>query len=277
MSGRDLPGSGTIGLGRTGASLGGLYRRALAVSLGVSALLHVAALLLYPSLRLRIPAGELGVARGGVEEAIRGVELVKLEVVPPEEEPLPPRPREEPPAEVRSPSVAVRGGEGAQPPPATESREEGRRSHAEILAPKEGDLRLWAPVDPDRTAPTALELLRLQLLWELEALSDSAAVAEALARRALDWTYADGQGRRWGISPGKLHLGDITLPLPFSLGPSPENREKIQSRVWEWEEIQRGAAGATVRQSWKERDEAIRRRMEAQRKPDSTGRGGGGS
>lgn len=275
MSAGDLPGAGPKGPREPDPRLRGSYPRALTISLGVSALFHVGVLLLYSSLRLHIPTGQLGLGRGGAERADHGMELVELEVVPPDEEAASRQPREEVGVEVQ-PSPSVGGGNLEPQPLSVSGTGEARRpSHAERLAPNEGDLRLWAPVDPSRVAPTPMEVLRLQLLWELEALADSAAVAEALARKALDWTYADGQGRRWGISPGKLHLGDITLPLPFALGPSPETRDKVQSRIWEWEEIQRGAAGAGVRQSWKERDEAIRKRMETQRKPDSTRRGGG--
>ena len=67
--------------------------------------------------------------------------------------------------------------------------------------------------------------MRLRFLARLEVLNDSAAAAAEAAAEATDWTYTDEEGRRWGISPGKLHLGDLTLPLP-SFGTSSAQRER---------------------------------------------------
>jgi hypothetical protein len=243
--------------------------------MGISSVVHLLVILLYPSLVLRLPEGV--VRAGGMSGAARvqGTELVNLrELTQAEAAALPPRVVVPAPEVPTTPVTAGRGAPGAAvaTPEGVEGGGEGtRRTNAELLAPGASDLRLWAPVDPERAQPSEEEMMRLRLLWELEAISDSAALAEELARRALDWTYTDAEGKRWGVSPGKLHLGDLTLPLPFGFGPSPGNREKIQGRVWEWEEIQRGAGSAAVRQSWKEREEAMRRRREAERKPDTTG------
>jgi hypothetical protein len=145
-----------------------------------------------------------------------------------------------------------------------------------MLRPKAGDLRFWAPVDPERTALTREELMRLQLIAELETMNDSAAIAAEMAARATDWTYTDDDGKKWGVSPGKIHLGDLTLPLPFGFGSSAYQREKDEERLWAWDQIQRGAASGELLRSWKDRDQAIRERMNAQRKPDTTRTGGGG-
>ena len=75
------------------------------------------------------------------------------------------------------------------------------------------------------------------------------------------------------MSPGKLHLGDLTLPLPFAFGTPVGKRDEANRRVWEWEEIQRGAAAAAARESWKERAQAIRERRDRERaaaRPDTS-------
>jgi hypothetical protein len=147
---------------------------------------------------------------------------------------------------------------------------------AERIRPKAEDLRYWAPVAPERTELTREEFMRLQLIAELEALNDSAAIAEELARRATDWTYTDEEGKQWGVSPGKIHLGDLTLPLPFGFGTSAYDRERAEDRLWAWDEIEQSAARGAVIQTWRERDKAIRERLNAERKADTTRTGGGG-
>jgi hypothetical protein len=132
-------------------------------------------------------------------------------------------------------------------------------------------------VNPERTALSREELMRLQLIAKLEVLNDSAALAAELARRATDWTYTDEDGKKWGVSPGKIHLGDLTIPLPFGFGMAPGQRERAEDRLWAWDEIERGATTGELLRSWKDRDEAIRERMNARRKPDTTGVGGGTS
>ncbi len=248
------------------------YRRAFWISMGVSALLHIAALALYPKLLLDMPAGGVFPGGGGPVDPAVGTELLNLrELSDREFDALP----QEAPQEEPEPAVApvAPGGEVATPGAGQDEPEGGgiSRTNADLLKPREGDLRLWAPPDPELNQPSPEDLMRLRLMWELELMGDSAAMAEELARRAQDWTYTDEEGRRWGVSPGKIHLGDLTLPLPFGFGPPPELREQMQNRVWEWDEIRRGAASAELRQSWKDRNEAIRRRKEAERKPDTTG------
>jgi hypothetical protein len=124
-------------------------------------------------------------------------------------------------------------------------------------------------VDPNLTDLTEEQVYRLRLIAALEAMGDSAAAAEERARAALDWTHTDSEGRKWGVSPGKLHLGDITIPFPFSLSAPPSSG--AQQRIWEWDEIEAGAARGMIRQTLKERAEAIRRRKDAERRADTTG------
>jgi len=253
------------------------YRGALRVSLGISAVIHLLAIALYPSFFSGIP--EANLESGGYLQLLnpQGTELVNLLDYPDDQEPETPPPEEEPDPEVPVIPVEARP-TGVVAPPGLEQPAEGPPglTAAERIRPKAGDLRLWAPVDPERTALSREELMRLQLIAKLEALNDSAAIAAELARRATDWTYTDEEGKKWGVSPGKIHLGDLTLPMPFGFGPSAMQRERAEDRLWAWDEIERGAATGELMRSWRERDAAIRERMNAQRRPDTTRTGGGG-
>ena len=248
------------------------YRRAFWISIGISAVLHLVAILLYPSLLIQAPV--FAPPFGDFTPPTRppGTELVNLEELPGDQdlEVLPPeeiRETEVPVAAMEAPDV---GGEENPTEDLVRSVAPGPTA-AERLRPKAGDLRLWAPVDPEITKLTEEEIMRLLLVAELEDLADSMAIAEEIARRGTDWTYTDDEGRRWGISPGKLHLGDITLPLPFGFSASPWEREQNAGRLWAWDDINQAAARKGVQDVWKDRAEAIRRRMDAERKPDTTG------
>jgi len=252
------------------------YRGAFRISLGISAVLHLLAIALYPSFFTGIP--QANPEYGGYLQNLsaRGTELVNLLELPVEEEPEIPPPEEVPEPEVPVISTDVLP-TGVVAPPGPDQPTEGPPgpTAAERIRPKAGDLRFWAPVDPERTALSREELMRLQLIAKLEVLNDSAALAAELAHRATDWTYTDEDGKKWGVSPGKIHLGDLTIPLPFGFGMSAGQRERAEDRLWAWDEIERGAASGELLRSWKDRDEAIRERMNARRKPDTTGVGGG--
>ena len=158
-------------------------------------------------------------------------------------------------------------------------------SPGERLRVGEGDPRLWQPIDPELLAPTPHELLTLRLAAAIEAGNDSAlAEAERLAE-SLDWTHTDDEGRKWGVSPGKIHLGDMEIPVPFGFGPPPDYNGDQADWAFRMADINRAAGSVAARMSWKERVEVMRRRREAQRaeeeaeketappvvKPDTTG------
>lgn len=271
MSGRSPEQGGSDNAGNRTRRRRAGYRRAFWISMAVSALVHFVAVAIYPSFLVEVPVFSPPPGTTGQPQRPEGTELVNLDPFPQETNlEVPALEQEEPPP----PEPVPTGGESG-----TEGASEGDQAQpgspaptaAERLRPRAGDLRLWAPVDPELTRPSREELMRLLLAAELENLADSLALAEELARRVTDWTYTDDDGKRWGVSPGKLHLGDITLPLPFGFGTPAWIREQNGNRLWAWDDIERGAAAKGVRDTWKERAEAIRRRKEAERRPDTTG------
>ena len=242
------------------------YRGAFRVALAISAVIHITAILLYPRILQRLPLGVMPFGGGAPAFVPQGTELVNLEELPAQEEPEAATPPEEP--EVQEAPVETPGGvPGVESPDSIPEGIVAPSSAAELLRPEAGDLRLWAPVDPDLTALTEEQVYRLRLIAELEAMGDSAAAAEERARAAMDWTHTDSEGRKWGVSPGKLHLGDITVPFPFAFSAPPS--AGARDRIWEWDDIEGGAARGLARQTLKERAEAIRRRKDAERRADT--------
>jgi len=255
------------------------YRGIFRVSLGVSALLHLLAIAMYPSFFSGIPEADMPFGDYIQPLVPPGTELVNLLELPDNQDPdTPPPPEDEPDPEPLSLPADARPS-GILAPPGFENPAERPLgpTAAERIRPKAEDLRYWVPVAPERTALTREELMRLQLIARLENLNDSAALAAELSRRATDWTHTDEEGRRWGVSPGKIHLGDLTIPFPFGFGQSAGQRERAEDRLWAWDEIERGAATGELLRSWKIRDQAIRDRKNAERKADTTRVGGGGS
>ncbi len=141
------------------------------------------------------------------------------------------------------------------------------------------DARLWRPAMPEAFALTEAQRMQLQLEGRLEEWADSVALAIDAEYALTDWTRTDDQGRRWGISPGQIHLGGITIPLPFYFGGNSIQREQAARRAWEDSDILNGANAQIVRSSWRDRAEAIRRRRDRDRDgnaavADSTGGSG---
>jgi hypothetical protein len=76
-----------------------------------------------------------------------------------------------------------------------------------------------------------------------------------------DWTFTDGDGDRWGVSDGQLHLGGLAIPLPLNVQGSAAQRDYMRS----FDEMARQGANALIQQSVRERQEAIRARRDAER------------
>ena len=250
-------------------------RRVLWISLGVSAVLHGVAIVLYAVFMGRLAPAPLPLDASGTASEPRGTEVIRLVAVPDDEAP----PEDEPEVESERPTPVPPAPEpAAGPEVAPSAAAEERPSAAELLRPREeGDERIWRPTDPALLELSPTRIAELRAAGRLQAWSDSVAAAREAERRALDWTHTDDQGRRWGVSPDGIHLGDVTLPVPsFGSKHAESNR-----RQHEWAEIERGAADAATRYRQEDRARAIRERRNRERaeakaeaKADTTAGGG---
>ena len=256
------------------------YRRARIVGLALSVLMHGLIFLLFwrtafvpepmpPSSAAHAPSE--GGARALRLYSIRPVEdAAELETTSP-----PPEPEPEPALPVpRSPVEGPPGEPAAEPGDAA-----GTESAVDMLRPRMADPRLWQRVEPPPERELSdIDRARIRLYSRLGALNDSLAMVAESQRRATDWTIEDANGGRWGISPGKLHLGDRTIPLPFGFSPPPGQREEMAERRSKDGEIRRQSELHDVEQSGQDRAGAIRGRRDAERKgkDTSTASGSGG-
>jgi hypothetical protein len=118
---------------------------------------------------------------------------------------------------------------------------------------------------PPTTSASAEELMRARVAASIGAYNDSIGEEAAAAARATDWTVTDADGGRWGVSPGKIHLGSVTLPLPFQLATPAGRREEVAGRLANWTAIQQQATIVEGREIVKDRIKAIEQRKAAER------------
>lgn len=245
---------------------GRAHKRALAAGIGASAALHVLLILLYSVVMTQWGPEEMIIAVESSSRTLTGMRVVQLvEIVPPT---LTVRP----PEEIVGPTVEIQPeflGDGL---PASDPFELGERPRtrraADELRVRSSDARLWRQAMPEMFELNDVERMRLELNGRLEEWTDSVAEVLAAEYALTDWTTTDDQGRRWGISPGQLHLGDITVPLPFYFGGTALQREQLARRAWEDQDILNGVNGQLLRSSWRERADAIRRRKDRERNQD---------
>ena len=247
------------------------YRRALRVGMAVSVAAHAAALLIYPRLTDRDATAPVPFVLPSAGQPVEGMSVIRLLTVADEallerpDEPEEIEELEQPDAEAGTPELPGVPERGLVAPGPTA---------AERLRPRLEDERLWRALDPELNELTLEQRLELELATRISEITDSLDAAIEAERALTDWTYTDDEGKRWGVSPGKIHLGDLTIPLPFGFGTPIGKRDEVARRAWEWEEIQRGAANGAVRDSWKERAQAIRERRDRERaaaRPDTIG------
>lgn len=247
--------------------------RVRAIAFAVSIALHLLVVALYPP--FEVSFGSFDPAAGGDAAEIDGIEVIQLvetaesesprepEVVAPTESPLPPVTLPLPQGDDLAPSVTV------TPPDAGPGA-------AERLRPTTRTEELWMPLTAEATALSDEELVRNLIYRRLAEFNDSMAIQAAREARGTDWTYTDDDGNRWGITPGQLHLGSITIPLPFGFGtPAGASDDRLDQLIME-REIQRAAGLLQRDQTIRERAAAIKARIDAERArrgvvPDSAG------
>ncbi|MYA65135.1 MAG: hypothetical protein F4139_04795 [Gemmatimonadetes bacterium] len=232
-------------------------RRRIVAGLVVSGLAHLLLIVLYPYFTVPYPRGAPVPVPPPPTPDAEGIQVLQIvEVVTPETAP----PAD--PVEIETPDEVVADVEVPDFEEEPPVRFHEYRSAVERLRLGEGDPRLWRPIDPARVAPTPEHLLETMLAYAIRESNDSIAAAIEAAMAATDWTRTDDEGRKWGVSPGKIHLGDITIPLPFGFGPPPDYSGDRAEMAFRMADIERAASTAVVRRSWKERREAMKKRRE---------------
>jgi hypothetical protein len=131
---------------------------------------------------------------------------------------------------------------------------------------------LWAEPPPEYYELTLDQREELILAGRIVEWYDSIALVRAAEDRFTDWTYEDSNGGRWGVSEGKLHLGDLTLPLPLAFGTPVGKRDEVNRRLWQIEELSRQSQQYLIQQNWRERSAAIRARRDRERNRADTTR-----
>jgi hypothetical protein len=253
--------------------------RVRAIGFGISAAVHLAALLLYPEINVRF--GEMDPSIDPSAPAVtQGMEVVNLQELQADELEAPTQPEDEltPPSVTATVPLIASPDEDLAPSGPVAPPSSGI-SAADRLRPATYEEELWVSLVPEAVTLSEQEILQGLIYGQLEAFNDSMAIRAARSARGTDWTYTDEEGNRWGISPGKLHLGKFSIPLPFSFGSPVGASDDLQDALWMDREIARAAglleADATIR----ERAAAIRARVDEARarriSADSTRSGGG--
>ena len=177
----------------------------------------------------------------------------------PVEGPAPPRLVE--PAAPPGAAAPGQGGGGVTAP--TNGRGGRGYTAAERLRPGYSDRRLWLALPEEIVRLSGRQLAQLELDMAIATIADSMTVLAEASRRATDWTYTDDQGRRWGVSPGQIHLGGITIPVPFGFS-APPSADGAR-RAWQDADVAGQAGRATAAATLKGRAREIRRRRDEER------------
>lgn len=250
------------------------------IGFGVSAVVHLVAILLYSEIDVRF--GEMDpTADSDASLPVEGMEVVNLLEPPTDELDAPSQPQETLTAPSITADIPLASGPVEERPPAVPGPPPGATiTAANRLQPATYEEALWIPLVPDAVTLSEQEVLQSLIYSQLQAFNDSMAIRAAAEARGTDWTYTDEEGNRWGISPGKLHLGRFTIPLPFSFGSPVGASDDLNDRLMMEREIQRAAGLLEADATIEERAAAIRARIDAARSrrtaPDSAGSGGGG-
>jgi len=233
------------------------YSRALPWALSVSLLVHVLLVLFVSHLLDLSERGFLGLPPEILPRP-DGIEVVDV----PTPDPLEPLSEPERP-EIRPGEqevIQVVPGEPDEVGGAEAEPERPGLTNAERLRAQFTDRRLWVPY-PDEQWPAHVAQAYARADSAVRAVLrvwlDSLNLSEEERRRATEWTFGDGD-EKWGISDKGLHLGDITIPIPFgalfgySMSP---NAQKTREMIRQFNEIRQQDIETDIR---KERDEAQR-------------------
>ena len=248
------------------------YRRAMPWGMAASLLIHLVLALIVS----RLYIGGRGFT-GGPPRLVplrEGIEVVDVPFPTPLEPLTEPDRPEIRPGEQEVIRVVPGEPEGGVP----EVEQARRLTNAERLRPRIGDPRLWIPY-PDRPFPERLTGPYARADSAVRALLrewlDSLTLTDEERRRATEWTVGEGD-KKWGISAEGLHLGDITIPIPFgalfgqSMSP---NAQKARAMVRDFNEIRQQDIDTDIRKAREEALEGIRRRTKEElerRKRDTT-------
>ena len=250
----------------------GRERRVLAWGLLLSALIH-ALVIAWASDSLATRPTPTASPGPLVLEPPRGLRAVAIRPIPdvpaadpaapePLAEPEPPEPeqqtRPDTPPERPAERVAERVAE-VQVPEGSELRRADRTA-AERLAPRMVDPRLWEPMVL-LPKGASIDEVEARVGAAVALLGDSALAAAERAVRSRDWTVESEGGKRWGISQGMLHLGDVKLPLPIFLEVDPD----AEAERGMWYDLQAQIDRARILESFESRVEAIRERRDRER------------
>jgi hypothetical protein len=272
------------------------YRRAVRTGLLISFVLHAGVFVASGVLRLVRPQYPLVL----VEDLPRppGLVVVGVEEL---QSPAPPeevqgdarrrRPEETQVVEIAPVEAEDEEDAGTDVAPAAEEpaeEPEDGLTNAERLRPRYSDERVWfdfrdRPLYGDRLARYARADSAVRSI--LSGWLDSLALDAEQRQKAMDWTAGEGD-ERWGVSNEGLHLGKITIPIPFGFAPSGPQRREFEQALRDLAEIQRQELRREFEEVAEERGEEMRRRTEeelerraAEEEADSTSvgrRGGGG-
>jgi hypothetical protein len=269
---------------RRPARRGDVFGRALPWAIGASLLVHLLVFLLSPRFE-RVsrfsPPETIEEVRAAGPPVIDGASVVVTEGAPPlpllaeptpspaaaTEATLTPQPEawQRPAAQPsQPPGTPAAGAPGAAPQP-------GAARDANPFARRPLDPRLRVG-EREVPPPSDHERYMAQLEARLDAYNDSVAGAADAARRATDWTVRDKDGGRWGVSPGGLHLGGVTIPIPTTVQGTAEASQKAREEQRRRGEIRDQADGYDRDRA---REESIRRTRE-RRDAERPQTGGGG-
>ncbi len=120
---------------------------------------------------------------------------------------------------------------------------------------------------PDAVSPQ--DAASARMFAGVKEINDSIAAALADADHSQDWVKKGKDGKKWGVSPGGIHIGSVTLPLPnFGFSGPPGRRDETAGKVRSFAESNAQAQRIEMEQTFESRVKAMRARKDAER--DST-------